>query len=188
MAVFQLHTPDTAPEDSKPLLADSQKTFGMLPNLHAVMAESPQHLKGYQVLHQLAQETSLTPIELNVVWLSINVEHECHYCVPAHTGVAYMYQVPENVIEGLRTAGPLGDAKLEALRTFTLAVLRARGKVAPAEVDAFLAAGYATRQVLDIILILAQKVMSNYVNHLADTPVDPPMQKFDWKPAQAAAE
>ena len=48
--------------------------------------------------------------------------------------------------------------------------------------DAFYSAGYKHQQLLEIILILAQKVMSNYTNHLADTPVDEPFKKFDWSP------
>ena len=188
MTDFTLHTQGSAPQESQPLLDNSLKAFGMIPNLHAVMAESPQHLEAYQKLHELFQQTSLTPTEQNVVWLTINVEHACHYCVPAHTAIAHMQKVDETIIEDLRHAAPLADTKLEALRQFTLKVVRQRGNVSNEDVQAFLAAGYTNRQVLDVILGLAQKVMSNYVNHLADTPVDAPFQKFDWTPSAAAAE
>lgn len=182
MTDFTSHTLETAPAESVALLAASQKAFGRIPGLHAVMAESPQHLEGYQKLHQLFQQTSLTTVEQNVVWLAINVEHECHYCVPAHTGIAHMQKVPDAVIEALRNATPLPDAKLEALRDFTLKVVRQRGEVSDADVQVFLDAGYTTRQVLDIVLGVAQKVMSNYVNHLAKTPVDEVFRKFAWTP------
>lgn len=183
MTQFQIHTAQTAPADSRPLLEGSQKAFGMIPNLHGVMAESPQHLEAYQRLHALFQETSLTPVERNVVWLAINVEHACHYCVPAHTGIAYSQGVDAETVNALREGRPLSDPKLEALRRFTLSVVRNRGQVDGSEVQAFLDAGYTNRQILDVVLGLAQKVMSNYVNHLADTPVDAPFQKFDWAPA-----
>ena len=88
MAEFTLYTQDNAPEESKSLMADSVAAFGMVPNLHAVMAEAPTLLKGYQVLHDLFQKTSFNAEELTVVWQSINVEHECHYCVPAHSAIA----------------------------------------------------------------------------------------------------
>ena len=58
MSDFTLHTKESAPEAAKPLLDNSQVAFGMIPNLHAVMAEAPTLLEGYQVLHKLAQETS----------------------------------------------------------------------------------------------------------------------------------
>lgn len=77
MAEFTLYTQENASEEAQPLLADSIAAFGMLPNLHAVMAEAPTLLKGYQVLHELFQKTSFNAEELTVVWQSINVEHEC---------------------------------------------------------------------------------------------------------------
>jgi len=188
MTEFTLHTQETAPEASKPLLDNSLKAFGMVPNLHAVMAESPEHLEAYQKLHELFQRTSLTPAQQTVVWMTINVEHECHYCVPAHTAIAHMQKINSGVIDALRKATPIEDEKLEALRRFTLQVVRQRGVVADADVDRFLTAGYTRQQVLDVILGVAQKVMSNYVNHLADTPVDAPFRKFAWTPVAAAAE
>jgi len=80
----------------------------------------------------------------------------------------------------LRDETRLPNAHLEALRTFTLQVVRQRGDVSDAQVQAFLEAGYTKRQVLEVILGVAQKVMSNYTNHLAQTPVDAPMQQFAW--------
>ncbi len=73
MANFPSHDFDTAPEATKPLLEKSQAAFGRLPGLHKVMAESPQALEGYQVLHHLAQQTDFDADELTVVWQTINV-------------------------------------------------------------------------------------------------------------------
>ena len=84
---FELHTRESAPADSQPLLDNSQKAFSMIPNLHAVMATAPTLLEAYQKLHELFQQTSFDAEELTVVWQTINVEHECHYCIPAHTGI-----------------------------------------------------------------------------------------------------
>ena len=178
---FEVLTKENAPEASQPLLESSQKAFGMIPNLHGVMAAAPTLLEGYQRLHQLAQETSFSKEELTVVWQTINVEHSCHYCVPAHTGIAHSMKIDSAVIEALRNETPLPNPKLEALRDFTLDVTRSRGEVDEKAVDTFLQAGFTRQNVLEIILILAQKVMSNYTNHLAETPVDKPFQKFAWE-------
>lgn len=189
MADFPSHDLDTAPDASKPLLETSLAAFGRLPGLHKVMAESPQHLQGYQVLHKLFTETDFDAIEQTVVWQTINVENECHYCVPAHTGIAHMTKVPEGVIEALRNETPLADAKLEALRSFTLQMMHQRGNLTDDQMQAFFDAGYSHRAVLDVVLGLAQKTMSNYVNHMAQTPIDPVMQKFAWeRTAKTAAE
>ncbi|MEM7719291.1 MAG: carboxymuconolactone decarboxylase family protein [Pseudomonadota bacterium] len=184
MAEFELHTLDSAPEASKPLLAKSQAAFGRVPGLHAVMSDAPALLEGYQVLHKLfAESTSFNADELTVVWQTINVEHSCHYCVPAHTGIAKMMKVDDAIIDALRNETPLPSQRLEALRTFTLKMVRERGDVSDADVQAFLDAGYTKRQILEVVLGIAQKVMSNYTNHLADTPVDQVMQKFLWTKA-----
>ena len=184
MTDFALHTADTAPEASKPLLAKSQAAFGMIPNLHAVMAEAPGLLEGYQQLHQQFLESSFDATEKTVVWQTINVEHNCHYCVPAHTAIAHGMKVDPVVIEALRNETPLADPRLQALRTFTLQMLRGRGEVAEQNVQAFRNAGFTRRQVLEVVLALAQKVMSNYTNHLAETPVDATFAKFVWTRAR----
>lgn len=178
MAEFTLYTQGNAPEESKSLMADSVAAFGMVPNLHAVMAEAPTLLKGYQVLHDLFQKTSFNAEELTVVWQSINVEHECHYCVPAHSAIAASMKVDQGIVDALVNETPLADAKLETLRETTLAMTRNRGVISNEQIEKFFAVGYGKQQLLEIIVGLSQKVMSNYTNHLADTPVDEPFKKF----------
>lgn len=182
MAEFPLHDPDSAPEASRDLLLAAQRDMGMIPNLYRVMAESPQLLTAYQQLQHLFQHTTLTPTEQNVVWLAVNVEHACHYCVPAHTALAHGMKVEPAIIDALRAGQPLADPRLEALRSFTLDLVRNRGVVEDTRVEAFLAAGFTRRQAMEIILGIAQKVLSNYLNHLADTPIDAPFEEFAWQP------
>lgn len=180
MTEFTLHDKQSAPADSQELLDISINTFGMVPNLHAVMAEAPGLLEGYQRLHQLFLDSSFDDEEVTVVWQTINVEHACHYCVPAHTGIAKSMKVDDAITEALRNETPLPTDKLEALRNFTLSVVRDRGNVNDDAVQAFLDAGFTKRQILEVVLAAAQKVMSNYTNHLANTPIDKPFQKFEW--------
>lgn len=180
MTTLKIHNIETAPEESKPLLEKSQKGFGMIPGLHGVLASAPKIFEAYQTLHQLFTETSFNEEELTVVWQTINVEHACHYCVPAHTGIAKMMKVDDAISEALRNETPLENAKLEALRTMTLTIVRNRGQVTQQNLETFYAAGYSEQQVLEIILGLSQKVISNYTNHIANTPVDAQFQKFAW--------
>lgn len=187
MTEFKLHTEDSAPEASKPMLAQSKKSFGMIPGLHAVMAEAPGLLDGYKTLHDHFVNSSLDKDEITVVWQSINVEHACHYCVPAHTGIAKSMGVSDDISNALRNETPLPNARLEALRTFTLNVVRNRGIVDDRAVQAFLDAGFTQRQILEVILGVAQKVMSNYTNHLAQTPVDGVFARYTWTPVDSKA-
>ena len=187
MTEFTLHTEESAPEASKPMLAHSKKVYGMVPGLHAVMAEAPGLLEAYKTLGDLFVNSSLDKDELTVVWQSINVEHNCHYCVPAHTGISKSMGVSDDISDALRNETPLPNARLEALRTFTLSVVRNRGNVDEIAVQAFLDAGFNKRQILEVILGTAQKVMSNYTNHLAQTPVDDVFTKFSWAPVASKA-
>jgi alkylhydroperoxidase family enzyme len=186
MTEFTLHDKNSAPSESRPLLENSEQQLGMIPGLHAVMAEAPGLLEGYQELHRLFTQTSLDATEQTVVWQTINVEHECHYCVPAHTAIAKMTDVPDEVTEALRNESPLPSAKLEALRDFTLSVVRDRGQVDESAVQRFLDAGYTQRQILEVVLGVSQKVMSNYTNHLAKTPIDKPFEQYEWRRREAA--
>ncbi|MDF5701879.1 carboxymuconolactone decarboxylase family protein, partial [Vibrio parahaemolyticus] len=122
--------------------------------------------------------TSFNAEELTVVWQTINVEHGCHYCVPAHSAIAASMKVDQEIVDALVNQTPLADEKLETLRETTLQMVRQRGVVEESQIEKFFAAGYGQQQLLEIVLGLAQKVMSNYTNHLADTPVDVPFKKF----------
>jgi alkylhydroperoxidase family enzyme len=175
---FTLHTSETASPEGRTELEQSVKAFGFVPNLHAVLAEAPNVLKAYKELHTLFQGGSFNNEELTVVWQTINVENECGYCVPAHTGIAHMMKVDGALIDALSKGTELPTAKLQTLKDTTLALLRQRGHLQTGQVEAFTAAGYANQQLLEILLGIAQKTISNYTNHLANTPVDAPFQKF----------
>ncbi|MGJ8562811.1 MAG: carboxymuconolactone decarboxylase family protein [Alphaproteobacteria bacterium] len=184
MTDFTLYDETTAPEGSKALLVGSKKAFGMIPNLHAVMAESPSLLEAYKTVGDLFQNAGFDKDELTVVWQTVSVENACHYCVPAHTSIAHSMGVDKAITDALRNDTPLPNARLEALRDFTLSVVRDRGVVVDKTVNAFLDAGYTKANILGVILGYSQKVMSNYTNHFADTPIDLPFKKFEWhKPA-----
>jgi len=183
MTNFTLHDKESAPQESRALLENSEKAMGRIPGLHAVMAEAPGLLEGYQQLHKLFMNSSFDDEELTVVWQTINVENACHYCVPGHTGIAKAMGVDDAITEALRNETPLPTERLEALRDFTLAIVRGRGNVDDDAIEAFLNAGFTKRQILEVILGTAQKIMSNYTNHLANTPIDKAMQKYEWHKA-----
>lgn len=187
MADFTIHNSETAPEGSKQFINNAQKQFGMVPNLIGLLAESPTAVETYETLSRLFQASSFTPVERNVVWLTIIYENECHYCMAAHTGIAKSEKVGDDVIEALRNDQPLSDPRLQSLREFTRSLVANRGWVDSEEVDEFLGAGFTKENVFDILVGISHKVLSNYSNHLAETPVDRPFQKFTWEKSPANA-
>ncbi len=188
MTTFTIHTADSAPAESKQQLESTQQRKGLIPNLYGVLAEAPIALEAYETLASLLMRASFTPTERHVVWFTINAYHDCHYCMAAHTLLAKVEKVPEDVIETARAVGSYEDPKLEALRVFTLNLVENRGWTSPEALDAFLAAGFTKQNVLEIVVVIAHKVLSNYTNHIVDTPVDDAFKRFTWtKPVANAA-
>jgi alkylhydroperoxidase family enzyme len=101
MTTLKVHNIESAPEASKGLLEGSQSIRNDSRTARR-FGRSPGILDAYQKLHELFVNSSFNEEELTVVWQSINVEHACHYCVPAHTGIAAMMKVDEAITEALR--------------------------------------------------------------------------------------
>lgn len=176
---LSLHDIDNAPS---PAIAEelrkSQEAFGFVPNLHKALAASHEALTAYKQLHTAFQHTSFNSTELTVVWQTINNFHECHYCLPAHTAIAHMLKVDEVVIDALYNGETLEDPKLAALQATALEITESRGHLSEATKRAFFDAGYGEQQLVEIVLGLSQKVLSNYINHLAETPLDEQFRQF----------
>ena len=185
MSDFPLHTPDTAPDAAKPILAGGQKAMGFVPNLFAAMATAPATLEAYADLRRIFDTTALSDTERQIVLMVNNLLNGCHYCMAAHTTIAQKANVPADVIESLRTNTPLADPKLEALRTFAAIINESRGNPSEGQLNAFYAAGYTPQTVLEVILGTAFKVLSNYANHIIGTPVDDAFAPNAWSPDQA---
>ncbi len=175
---FKLYDPTNAPSDSTELLEQSEKDFAMIPNLHAVLAASPETLKAYKNLHQLFSSSSFDAAEKTVVWQTINIFHNCHYCIPAHTAIAHMMQVDQALIDALKDNTSMPSEKLQVLHDTTLQMVKNRGVLTDDETNKFYGAGFTQQQLLEVVMGISQKVISNYVNHLADTPVDEAFKKY----------
>ena len=190
MSTLQVHTLESAPAESKPSLEGVKKAYGAIPNLMAVFAESPALLRGYLQLGELLdKETAFDATEKQIVLLATSFENDCEYCMAAHSAIAGLERVPSDVVESLRAGEPIADPKLEALRSFTRSVVQQRGWLTDADVEAFLDAGYTKRHVLEVILGVGFKTLSNFTNHVAETPLDSQFQKFAWsRPVTVSGE
>lgn len=181
---FKIHSIESAPEGSKAILEGYKKKLGFVPNLMGIMASSPAAIEGYVALNQLFDKTSFTPAERQVVLLEASFVNGCGYCMAAHTAIAKMQGVPDAVVAAVRGGQPISDAKLQALRAFTRSVVETRGYPAEAAKDAFRKAGYGQAQVLEVLLGVAMKTLSNYVNHAAETPLDAAFAPARWSQPQ----
>lgn len=181
MAEFTIHDETTAPDEVAGDLAKAKKRFGFIPNLYGVMAESPQAYRAYQALSEQFRDSSLSADAQQVVWLTVSRHNGCAYCVAVHSTLAAAAKVDRGVIEAIRQDKPIEDPELEAVRRFTKTVVEQSGWVPEEDLDAFLAAGFSQRQVLDILTGVAMKTLSNYANHIAHTPLDEAFSSFAWQ-------
>jgi AhpD family alkylhydroperoxidase len=170
MTTFTVHSIETAPEGSKATLANVAKAWGFVPTLHGMLAESPVAVEAYDTLFGLVGKSTFSPAEQQAIFLAVSVFHECEYCVAGHTYLARASKLDEAAIQSLRNGTPIAEARLQALRKFTEAVVRERGFAGDAAVDAFINAGFTRAQVMEIIVVIATKTISNYANHIAHTP------------------
>jgi AhpD family alkylhydroperoxidase len=147
-----------------------------------VLAESPQALAAYQALSDQFMSSSLSETAKLVVLLAASRQNGCSYCVAAYSALGSAQNVDDSVIGALRHGKPIDDAELEAVRRFTIQVVDHRGWVSGDDVQAFLDAGFTRRQVLDVLTGVAMKTLSNYTNHLANTPLDDAFASYAWTP------
>lgn len=179
--MFTYHTKETANEAAHALMDQSTQAYGFVPTLHQVMAEAPAAYKAYlETFRIFSEETSLSPLEQQIVMMESNYVNRCHYCTAGHSMLMQMIGAPEATINALRDGTPLADTKEEALRTFTRQLLETRGHVGDAALKTFLSAGYDKKQALEVLVGLASKLLSNFTNALAHTELDEPVKPFAW--------
>ncbi|MGE0446553.1 MAG: carboxymuconolactone decarboxylase family protein [Vicinamibacterales bacterium] len=179
LAPQTLDTPDVA---ARGLLERAKAQLGFVPNMYATMANSPGLLEAYMLGYErFRSHSGFTPAEQEVVLLTISRVNGCEYCVAAHSLIAdQMSKVPPAVTDAIRDGHPVPDSSLAALSTFTARLVETRGLPSELEVRQFLAAGFTERHVLEIILAIGVKTLSNYSNHLFHTQLDALFASREW--------
>lgn len=163
-----------AAEPARTVLNSARERMGRIPNMYGRMANAPALLHTYaDGYNRFRAESGFAPAEQEVVFLTISHENGCEYCVAAHSFLGdRMSGVPEAVTNAIRDGSDVPDARLGTLSAFTRHLLATRGRPLRANVELFLAAGYTERQILYVVLAIAVKTISNYSNHMFNTPLD----------------
>lgn len=185
---LQPRTIETAEADAAERLEAAQKATGMIPNMYAMLANSPgllsTYLDGYQ---RFRTGSGFSPAEQEAVFLTISRFNECHYCMAVHSFVAdNVSKTPIEVTDAIRDDQPIVDERIGAIVAMTRALLDTHGHPAEADVTAFLRAGFTDEQVLELLLAIAVKTISNWANHLFQTPVDDVFAGRIWSVRQPA--
>ena len=183
MTNFTVHTLESAPAQSRPLLEGIKKAFGFVPNLYAVFAESPAALNGALAIAEAFSKSTLSPAEQQLVALTVSEANDCPFCVAAHSTFAtHFAKVDLALVAAIRVRGPLPNARFNALVTFTRKLVEQRGFVPDADVETFLRAGYTKAQVIEVLLGVGMKTFNNYTDHLAHIPLNDQFKAEAWQP------
>jgi len=186
MSEMKIHDEKTAPPAARPLLEQVKRAIGFVPNMLGVLAENPAALEGYLCLSRIFEGAGFSPLERQVVQLTVSIENACHFCVAAHSAATAAESPDVSVIEAIRTNQRIADPRLEALRVFTRRMVQQRGFVSDTDVSVFLNAGWEKAAILGVVLGVALKTMSNYANHVAETPLNPDYKPYAWAPCTRA--
>lgn len=173
MKRLEPQTIETAPSASKETLTAIQQGFGFVPNLMATFANSPAVLNGYIAMDAAWEKSSLSPKERQLILLTASVQNNCNYCKAAHSTVLKgMMKVDSELVANVRDGKPISDPKLNALVSFTREVVSERGYVSENTKSEFLLRGYTEVQMMEVIVGVALKTVSNYIDHLNPVEID----------------
>jgi AhpD family alkylhydroperoxidase len=178
---YPTHTIASAPGNSKPALEQLQKAFGVVPNIAGAIANSPKLVNALVGVFQQVHSSSLTEPEIQIVLLTDAVANSCTYAVAFHTGLALKQGVSSEETEAIRERRAPKDKRSAALFSMAKALIEKRGHISDQEYDAFIATGFTSEQVLEVIAIVAASTITNYAGTIANPPLDEPFRPYAWR-------
>jgi AhpD family alkylhydroperoxidase len=180
MTRFPIHTPDGAPEKSRPALRALQNAFGFVPNVAGAIAGSPALADGFVAVFRNVHAGTFTEAQIQVLLLTNAVTNACGWAVAFHTHLALRQGVAPVDVQAIRDGRDPSDPKLAALSGLARQLIERRGDVGDGRVQAFVAAGFGPAQVLETILVVAASTITNYVGNVARPPLETAFAPHAW--------
>jgi AhpD family alkylhydroperoxidase len=149
-----------------------QKNLGKVPNLYATFAHSEHALGAYLALQNA--KSSIAGRAREVVNLVVSEANACEYCLAAHTVIARMHGFTDEQILEIRGGTAGFDPKLDALARLARNIVLERGHADPALVEAFFVAGWSKGHLVDTIVAIGDKTITNFLHGTTRVPVDFP--------------
>jgi len=166
---------EASPDASQPLLQAVKKQLGVVPNLFRVVGNSPAALEGYLSLNGALGKGKLDGKTRERIALAVAEINGCGYCLAAHSYLAKNLAKLDDAEIAANRGGASNDPKADAAVAFAAKVVRERGHVAAADVEAVRTAGYGDAEIIEIVLHVALNTLTNYVNEVAGTNIDFPV-------------
>ncbi len=173
MSRIEVVTDQTATEAQKALLSAIRNKLGMVPNFLGILGQSPDALKAFLGLHEIAETGVLDPQTRERIALVVAQDNACAYCVSAHTAIGRKVGLSHEEIAANR-AGSSQDARAAAAVAFAQAVNTHKGEVTQAEFEAVRAAGYSDAEIMEIITHVGMNILTNLIGKVSDVEIDFP--------------
>ncbi len=173
MAKFQVPGRGDVSANNQAIFDNLENGLGFVPNLYAALAYSDTALENY--LQFQGGSTSLSKKEKEVVNLVVSQVNECVYCQSAHTVLGKMNGFTEGQVLELRAGSASWDTKTDALVKLAKEITQGKGNVGPDTIENFFAAGYTKATLVDVILVIADKIVMNYLYKVTNVPIDFPV-------------
>ena len=177
MTTINVPTRDEVSRANQALFDNLKKALGKVPNLYATLAHSEHALASYLALQNA--KSSITGKAREVVNLVVSEVNACEYCLAAHTVIGKMQGFSDAEILEIRNGRASFDAKLDALARLVKNIAVERGHADQRLVEAFFAAGWTKENLVDAIVTIGDKTVTNYLHGTTRVPVDfPTAQKL----------
>lgn len=150
------------------------RTGGAVPNFFRNAAVSPVVLEGYLGLSGALSRGRLPAALREEIALGVAQANGCDYCLSAHSHVAGSLGLDGAARDRAREFRS-SDARRNAGLAFARAVLEQRGHVGDAALAEVRAAGFADDEILEIVAVVANNVLTNFLNDVARVEVDFPL-------------
>jgi alkylhydroperoxidase family enzyme len=178
---YPIHTIASAPEKSKPALEQLQKAFGVLPNLPAVIANSPKLINALVGLFAQVHSPGLSEAENQIVLLTDAVTNSSAYAVAFHTTLALQQEIDSEETSAIREGRLPKDKRFAALSSLAKTLIEKRGHISEQELNSFISAGFTKEHVLEVIAIVAASTITNYTGTIANPPLEDVFQQHAWQ-------
>lgn len=166
-------TTSTTDERAEQILTQVEQAYGFRPNLIEELVTSPAAAQVYLGGQEAMQEASLSEAEQNAVMLAVSTRNECHYCTAAHAAIGRQVGLDEEQVEAILEQEEVEDERLAAVVDATDRIVSKDGWLKEDDLAELARRGIDRAQVYEIVALVGLKTVSNYVNHIAGTEIDP---------------
>lgn len=173
MSTFNVPKREEVSSNNQAIFDKLEKGLNFVPNLFATLAYSDTALENYLTFSNA--KTSLSLKEKEVVNLAVSQVNNCLYCLSAHTAIGKMNGFTDEQILELRAGEASFDEKLNALAKLSRNITVNRGATDADVLEGFFNAGYTKGNLVDVISLVGDKTIFNYLHKTTQVPVDFPV-------------